>query len=421
MDRAETGDSTEAEPGGPSPAPSASSERLSARLREVGSGLLGALQAVLAALPDAPLRPSTLVSSLGVNRAVASRVLGGTAQSDPLAALHQLPGPEPLRKLLKAAGRRGVSAELIGHAQKAVADFDALIRSEAGTRPALDALLSASLPDARERFELASKYSVYKGLSQLKGAQAESWIGAAVLVPSASDPGRLDLTWLNSAVAMRRLRPGVSVRFSYRHRRPDDAQAAAASEGPEGVVSLEQFCTHPPARLEARHVGDTIHFTLPDDLLGPAKVADMFVVDHHPAAMTRYSDLAAPRRSSLFVDPPIPVATLVFDVLLHEDAFPGAEPELLIYDTGYEGIANVNDRDRDLDRMDIAEHVEYLGRDASGLQISELPRYGEVLAHLAERFGWDLRGFRAYRTRIQYPVHGWQVCLAFLPPPRPAG
>lgn len=392
---------------------------LSDRLTAVGEALLGALQAVLAALPDAPLRPNALVRALGVNRAVASRVLQATAQQNPLAALHQLPGPEPLRKLLRGAGKQGVDAALLAAAQQAVSDFDGLIRREAGTRPALDALLSASLPDARERFELASKYSVFKGLSQLKGAQAEAWVGAAVLLPSSDKPDRIDLTWLNSAVAMRRLRPGVGVRFSYRHRGPAAAGATPASETAEGVVSLEQFCTNAPARLEARHVGDTIHYTLPDDLLGPRKVADMFVVDHHPAAMQRYTDADNPRRSSLFVDPPIPVATLVFDVLLHPDAFPGAEPELLIYDTGYDGIANVNDRDRDLDRMDVSEHVEYLGRDASQLQVTELPRYGAALRHLAERFDWDLTAFRAYRTRIQYPVHGWQVSMAFQPPPRP--
>ncbi|GJM23096.1 MAG: hypothetical protein DHS20C15_30110 [Planctomycetota bacterium] len=388
------------------------------RLRLVGEALLTSLQSVLAALPDAPLRPSGLVRALSVNRAVASKVLQATSQTDPLAALHQLPGPEPLRKLLRAAARRGAPADAVAAAQQAVADFDTLIRRDAGTRPALDAMLAASLPGARERFELASKYSVFKGLSQLKGAQADAWIGAAVLEPSASEPDRIDLTWLNSAVAMRRLRPGVGVRFSYRHRGPAAAGAAPASESAQGVVSLEQFCVNPPAQLEARHVGDTIHYTLPDDLLGPRRAADMFVVDHHPHAMQRYTDPAAPRRSSLFVDPPIPVATLVFDVLLHPEAFPGAEPELLIYDTGYDGIANVNDRDRDLDRMDVSEHVEYLGRDASALQLSELPRYGDALAHLATRFGWDLSTYRAYRTRIQYPVHGWQVSMAFQPPSR---
>jgi hypothetical protein len=39
-----------------------------------------------------------------------------------------------------------------------------------------------------------------------------------------------------------------------------------------------------------------------------------------------------------------------------------------------------------------------------------------MLLHLCERFGWDPARFRGYRTRIQYPVYGWQVCLAFTPP-----
>jgi hypothetical protein len=132
--------------------------------------------------------------------------------------------------------------------------------------------------------------------------------------------------------------------------------------------------------------------------------------------MLRTTDARHPRRNSLFVEPAIPVAGLVFDVILHEDAYPGAEPQLLIYDTGYDGIANVNDVERLIDRVDLLESVEYLGADLGRVQAAELPRYGEMLAHLAGRFGWDPGRFRAYRTRIQYPVYGWQVCLSFLPP-----
>jgi hypothetical protein len=49
----------------------------------------------------------------------------------------------------------------------------------------------------------------------------------------------------------------------------------------------------------------------------------------------------------------------------------------------------------------------------------EFPRYGDALLHLADRFGWDPQRFRGYRTRIRYPVFGWQVCLSFEPPPAP--
>lgn len=108
---------------------------------------------------------------------------------------------------------------------------------------------------------------------------------------------------------------------------------------------------------------------------------------------------------------------LVFDVLLHEDVFPGAEPRLDIYDTGYDGIANVNDPKRDIDRVDVQESIEFLGRDMRKLYAPEVPRYSDMLEHLTRTHGWDPARYRAYRTRIQYPVYGWQVCMSFERPP----
>jgi hypothetical protein len=395
------------------------------RIRVVGADLRETLGAILAALPGAPHRPNQLAEALGCNRAVASRVLNGTSKTDPLEVVHLVPGPEPLRRLVRAAVARGVAAELAPPAEAAITRFDLLIRNDAGTRPVLDAMISSSLPGARGRFELSTKYSVYKGISQLKGAQAELWVGAAVVVPSKADALKHDLTWLNGAVAMQRLRRGTTVRFSYRYRSAEETgEGDSPTDGDAlpalGVIPLDQFCVNPPARLEARSAGNAIHYTLPDDLIGPKQAVDMFVVDHHPAAMNRYAKDAPRRRNSLFVEPAIPVGSLLFDVILHEEAFPGSEPELYLYDTGYDGIANVNDPERDIDRVDLLESVEFLGHDLTRFQAAELPNYGRMLMHLADRFGWDPARFRAYRTRIQYPVYGWQVCLSFEPPPAPA-
>jgi hypothetical protein len=389
------------------------------RIRGVGERLGQTLGALLAALPGAPFRPGQLALVLGVNRAVASRVLAATSQRDALEVLHRIPGPEPLRRLVRSATRKGVPTDLAGEADAAISAFDGLIRNEAGTRAALDALISSSLPGARDRFELASKYSVYKGLSQLKGVQADHWLGVAIVLPSLDDPLKHDLTWLTGSVAIQRLRPGVTVRFSYRHRKDDPG----AEPPPLSVVPLDEFCVNPPARLQSRATGDMIHYTLPDDLLGPQEIVDMFVVDHHPAAINRYAKDAPRHHTSLFVEPAIPVGSLTFDTILHDEAFPGAEPQLWIYDTGYDGIANVNDAARDIDRLDVSESVEFLGHDMRRFSAAEIPRYGEMLLHLADRFGWDPVRFRGYRTRIRYPVFGWQVCLAFEPPAQttPAG
>jgi hypothetical protein len=79
----------------------------------------------------------------------------------------------------------------------------------------------------------------------------------------------------------------------------------------------------------------------------------------------------------------------------------------------------VNDAARDIDRLDVSESIEFLGHDMRRFSAAEIPRYGEMLLHLADRFGWDPSRFRGYRTRIRYPVFGWQVCLAFEPPSAP--
>ncbi|MFT7669789.1 MAG: hypothetical protein ACI8X5_002496 [Planctomycetota bacterium] len=392
------------------------SSKLEGRLREVGADLRQVLVAILQSLPGYPHRPSRLAQELGVNRAVASKVLAAIVKTDPLETLHLIPGPEPLRKLVRSAEGLGATSALARAAEEAIANFDHVIRNEAGNRAALDALISSSLPGARERFELASKYSVYKGLAQLKGVQAEHWLGTAILSPSNENAKKHDLTWLNGAVAMQRLRPGATVRFSYRQGLDNEGTSEIESSLPTlGLLPLDQFCVNPAAQLEAHVTGDTIHYTLSDDLVGPQETVDMFVVDHHPASVRRESAGPKGRRTSFFVEPAMPVANLTFDTILHRDVFPGADPELLIYDTGYDGIVDVNDPARQIDRVPLKESVEVLGLDISRFEAPGIPTYGPLLQHLCDRFGWKSDEFRGYRTKIAYPVYGWQVCLAFEP------
>ncbi len=76
-----------------------------------------------------------------------------------------MPGPEPLRKLAHAAARKGVSRELVADLEKAVEQFDQLIRTEGGDRIGFDAILAAWLPEARAEFELRRKQAAFRALS----------------------------------------------------------------------------------------------------------------------------------------------------------------------------------------------------------------------------------------------------------------
>ncbi len=185
-----------------------------AKARRVAVDLGSGLRAVLQGLPERPTRPSQLARVLDLNRATASKLLSATAKEDPLELLHGIPGPEPLRGLLQTAASVGVDGELVTQALGAVQAFDDLIRVDAGTRGALDAVISSALPGVREKVELASKYSVFKGMAQLKGVQADTWRGAAFVAPSAADDLRHDLTWLTGGLGIQRLRSDATIAFS---------------------------------------------------------------------------------------------------------------------------------------------------------------------------------------------------------------
>jgi len=391
------------------------------KVQAVGEALAHTLRPVLSAIPGRPSRPNQLSRALGLNRATSSKLLIALAKQDALEVLHAIPGPEPLRSFLTAAAP-DVAKQLIAAAEAAVGEFEALIRNDFGTRSALDAIICSNLPDAREKFELASKYSIFKGMSQLKGVRADTWLGTVVVTPSKTDPVRHDLTWLTGAFSIQHLRSDVTIGFSYRSMRGGGGPSSMDDTEATGISSLpmDEFCSNPPARVSAQTGGEVVHYTLPGDSVGTRFPTDMLVVDDHTAAMKRYATPGERSHSSLFVEPAFPVSLLIFDMLLHEDAFPGCSPELVVYDTGTKGIANVNDETRDIDRMEMQETIEPLGRDLRFFHCEEIPRYGAMLEHLSGQFGWDPAAYRGFRCRIQYPVYGWQTSMSFMPPQAPA-
>ena len=187
---------------------------------------------------------------------------------------------------------------------------------------------------------------------------------------------------------------------------------------PPSAFDLRSYLAHPPARMKATTVGQVVHYHLDEDLLGPRDRRDMLVAEHHVAVLERYRQPGTMPRRGAFVCPSLPAERLLFDVFLHESVFPGSPVELAVFDTGTDGIVNVNDPARAADRMDIEERVELLGGSPLRIEAEELPGYGPMLAGIARKLKWDLSRFRGYRCRVQYPVLGWQVSMSFVPPER---
>jgi hypothetical protein len=63
--------------------------------------------------------------------------------------------------------------------------------------------------------------------------------------------------------------------------------------------------------------------------------------------------------------------------------------------------------------------VESLGTGVSRCRSSDIGRYSELLRTVCDKLGWDGRSFRGYRCRIDYPLYGTQVAMAWDQPQAP--
>jgi hypothetical protein len=239
-------------------------KHLEGRIAAVGTALLSHMQGVVEGVERAGNGPQALANSLGIDKVLSSRVLKALRSRDPLTAVRLMPGPEPLRRLVRAAAKRGASQGDVSAANAAVDAFEELIRTHFGDRSLLDAMLSAWVPEARREFELRRKQAAFKAMSQLKGVQADV-LGATVLLAPSADGEHVDVVWLNQLHGLHRVRPGVTVKLSSRRltKGPTARQPktlAGADITPDTSPLVEEFCSSPRPHLDVRQVGETVFY-----------------------------------------------------------------------------------------------------------------------------------------------------------------
>lgn len=396
--------------------------RLEARAARLGQSLADRLNRVVAAVPGAPAGPVKLARAIGIDKVLASRALKAAASSDPIAALQLMPGPEPLRRLSQAAGQKGVSGRLIKELEQAVLEFDELIRNEAGDRSALDAILASWLPDARAEFELRRKQAAYRAMSQLKGSSADVLLASVFFAPSKVDPERLDLVWVMGMLGLQRVRPGSPIKYASRRlstdpstnlpRQPTSLDGTSVDDF--NGLRLDAFCSKPLASIEVQRVGEVVHYLLGDDAaFGPHSGTDLVFGEMNRRELPKFVPLESPRRQRFaFAEISIPSKRLVFDAYVHRDLLPQA-PALSIYDTAFDGTVNVNDRTRDIDKLDLHETVSQLGNGFVRSRCAEAPWYTELLDMVAAKLDVDPAAFAGWRTQMDYPIYGTQVVMAW--------
>jgi hypothetical protein len=344
-------------------------------------------------------------------------VLSAVRAPDPIAAIRRMPGPEPLRRLVRAAGARGVPEATLALAYESIDRFDRVIRNRAGDRSSLDAILSAWVPESRGEFELRRKQSAFRAMSQLKGVATRALMATVVLAPSA-DGQHVDVTWVNALIGLHRVRPGAIAKLATRRMHGgDQARLPRTLEGVPiqagAAPLLAEFCTQPVPALDVRTAGEVVHYALGGERFGAASAVDLVFAESNIGELARYFSATQRRKAFFFAEVQTPAEILQFDLLLHQDLYPGQEPALRVYDTVCEGVASANDPTRDIDRLHLLERVEPLPDGLTGIRSGDIPRYDELVRHVVDRLGRRPEAFRGYRCRVTYPVYGSQVMMVF--------
>jgi hypothetical protein len=394
-----------------------STENLEQKISEVGGQLTHSLGALLAEIPEGSQGPQRLGAALGLDKVLTHRLLKALRDDSPLSTLQHAPGPDPLRRFLRAAKKYGADPAKVASASAAIDGFQSILRDDVGDRSQLDAILSSWLPQARSEFELRRKQSAFKSRSQLQGVSAATNLSTVILHPSTTGEG-IDVVWLAGLYNLQRWRPGARTKVTTRRfvtegkdRRPTTLQGERV-ECLEGL-RLDQFCSANPAELEVNQVGDCVQYILGGDGFGRKATSDLILAEVNLDEMPRQPQPG--RKAYVFAEVSTPAKLLLFDVLVHKDLYGGATPELGTYDTAFDGVVDVNDRAREIDRMDTADRLELLGKGIGNLPVPEVPKHAALLEHVFSNLGWDPQAFQVWRAKVDYPLYGTQVVVSFDP------
>ncbi len=390
---------------------------LPTRAAALGQALGQALHGLHLEVLGVQAGPKRASDALGQPVPMASRILAALGEADPLALLHRLPGPEPLRRWVRALGRRGGSAAGVQAASEALDAFAALIADEGGDRASLDAQLVAWLPEARRTLELRRRQAVFRGLSELEGTSCQLELSTLALYPG-RDGRSVDLLCVQARTGLVTLRPGLRTKFVTERLTPTGLERAPRNlDGSDplstpGGARLDAYCVAPPAQLEVLRVGDRVHYLLATHGHGPKSPADFVVAELDPAEFELFD---GPQPGGPFFThlTQSPTRTAVLDVLLHPSLAPSALPVAHAYRNLGELQATPGDPAREVDRLDVELAVQASIGDVRLQRLAGLPRYGELLGDVFTRLGWEPAGMHQYRLELMYPVPGTQLSLTF--------
>ncbi len=402
---------------------------LEERVRSIADDLRDHLDPIVHEIAGSRPRPSRLVSELDIDKSLASRLTRALRTVDPLEFMHLLPSPTGLGIFLTAARSAGISRDVCRAAENSVDHFRFLLEALPGGRGTLDAAISTSSGEARVRTERNAKQAVYKAMSYLVGIRCES-IATMFAIQPAADGRMVDSIDLHQRTGIRRLRPTAPLGVSSIRLHPptngktplpfmETLDGAPASEVQSHF--LPEFSSPDLPKFHMFEEGSVTTIALSESdppLESPLDLTSATIIRN---VLERYrtEEIHDEWRGYLLH---LPCKTLVRDVYIHEDLYPGMVPEITLHIPSPKGAETVRHPGLHgrLNTLDLATPVESLGLGMNGIAIRGIRRYPELVHEVFERAGWDPTRFRGYRARVTYPVPMVLMTWWFSLPDRPS-
>lgn len=382
-----------------------------------------ALAAMIEAIPASdPIRRATdLERALDLPTTLAWKIFTVARADEPLVQVANIPGASAMKRFFDAAAKRGVAGRLVTAARVAFAEFDEMVRVHAGSRNALDSMVSGlKETGSDQKMDLQQKRAAYKACGHIWGVQAQTQLSCFVFHPSPPDPTRLDMIGLRGLIGLRRLRKDVSWIISHARVSDDDGKVRhrvdrtpidALDQDSRGVSLLKDFCSQPLPRFRTVPAeAGFINTELEPTNVGGRSAVTCLIGDVFRAAFTRFRDEHnSTQRTQSMIRTPSEV--LIHDVLAEPGTFGAAWPRIFTYGDHRDVDPALPGRDCDL--LALRESVICLGRGPAALRTPDVPRYPEMARYAIERAGWDPEKFEVYRCRVEYPVMPSSVVVQF--------
>lgn len=387
-------------------------------LEVIGTRIQDALRRLLQGTDIDLKRPTTLTGAWGVELTLATRVLQAVRQPDPVSSLQLLPTPKGLSSFLVIAREHCADPTSLRDALAALEAYEELIKRLGGKKTDLDTFVARRLDHSRERIEQSAKQNISRGYSSLIGVQAAASVLSCFVFPS-EEPGWCDELVVHGYHGLRRLRPELPLLLGSREILDDEPSRQVTLERLRGgaicqegmTTALLPFCTDPLPEIEIITDGNKLIYALPaepQDKL-PTEL-DVFFSSMHRRADPMLGSSDNPRARYAFI-PQNPSRYMIMDVFVHQDVWPGVEPELILARVGNPSAPDL--LAHTLDRADYIETLQRLGNSASAIPHRHYLNQLSLVRFIHEQMGWEVGEFRLYRCIVKYPVVGLWYTIQF--------